>query len=135
MLVMPFAPQSQNYSYLVQYANASTDSTPLIGFFVNIIPRQFGTGVRYKNGSFITIAPVLNSGNLGIAGTRGYRNGVAEGAAMTGNPNATTIGIGANWNGSAFSDHITADIIAVAVYNVVLSADDMATIAANMAAL
>lgn len=84
--------------------------------------------VTYRSGNVVSVAPGLDSGTLAIAGTKGYRNGVAEatlnGALTPGNP----INIGVK-----SIDSIR--IYAIAIYTVPLTATQVLAVHTAMIAL
>lgn len=132
----------QSWSAFVQFANTANNGE-LFGVD-NGFTRQFGIFprpggfVRYINGRNVDVAPVLLTGNLGMAGNQAYRNGVNEGGAMIGWGGASlrTIFIGARNVGVAAS-FITADCESIAIYNGGPAAvqAEAAVIAAAMATL
>jgi len=98
--------------------------------------------VRYDNGAGagkLQVAPALDTGNLGIAGSTAYRNGVAEVGAIGAwaAPSTVTVFIGGLNNvglGTAIAE-FSGDIMAVVQYDCVLTAPQMLAVAAAMAAL
>lgn len=133
----------QSWSMLVQYDNVIgingilAGSGPGINLYFFLQPSRGGAGVAYANGNFVQVAPPLATGNVGVAGNQGYRNGVADGGAIGpwALPNSIAIYLGAmNWMGAPLL-HIDADIWAAAIYNCTLTAPQMLAVAGNMAAL
>lgn len=133
------SPANQNYTYLVWYAGATGDGW-LFGQdgggsgprFVGIQPTRFGTRVRYWNSSTLADkTPQLAGGILTIAGTKCYRNAVDEGltiVAWTGS-SVFSVALGASHSAtSTYTDYITADIYAFAVYNAVLTQPQISAI-------
>ena len=135
----------QSWSILIQF-----DNYVLLGGSTMLAGLNDGGGKRfwvgssnlaanealYSNGGSTAVAIALLSGNRGVIGNRGYRNGVAEGAALGAWGGATllSIYIGAV-RGPAL--YCTSDIHAVVVYNggaAAVAAEALA-IAAAMAAL
>jgi hypothetical protein len=96
------------------------------------------SGVRYSHGGQTTRSPKATLGNLGLAGNQPYRNGVADGgalAAWAGKNEFRPLYIGAwNYTGNAVW-HAACKIQAVAIYNTTLTAPQVASISAAMAAL
>jgi hypothetical protein len=138
-------PSSQNWSYLVQFsgfvlAGANTrlfgTASGGSGFIVDIQPYWAAglTFVLYFNGGGISAAPQLIAGNLGMANTAAYRNGVAEGPAIPGwgGPIVHSIYIGCTNNIGVAAGFITANIQALAIYNCALTAPQMLAIATAM---
>lgn len=136
-------PQS-TWSMLVQYANSSP---VLIGnyYLCGIInagrviamrPYRTGNAVSYRNGGDLDVSPALLTGNLGMAGQTGYRNGASEGAIpVGGGVNAGAIFLGCVSNAGAPIWHIEAQIWAYVLYNTTLTAPQMLARATAMAAL
>lgn len=119
-LVLPAIAQI-DWSIFVQYANtltvgniflAGVTSNPTFGFGVNAV--RFGN-VGYYNGLGNYVAPTHPTGNLGTAGSQGYRDGIADGPAIAAGINwARTIWIGgANDRAVTTGDYVTAEIRAV----------------------
>lgn len=93
------------------------------------------TGLRYANGGRLTKA-VLTSGVVAVAGNTVYRNGSAESGTMTA-ASSTTIPIvilARNVNGG-INSYSAVKIQALAIYNVTLTAGEVATITTAMQAL
>jgi hypothetical protein len=138
-----FIPQNdQSQSVLVQFSGVTnTGCLCLSQTTVGPATHYFGLrpnspSVRYYNGSFFTQAPSLLTGNSGIAGNAGYRNGLPD-AVMGGDVTVPIrdVWIGcANQNGSA-GLFIAANIQAIAVYDVTLTAPQVLARATAMAAL
>lgn len=135
----------QTQTILVQFANRANTGF-LLGEFsvvgpntqVHIYLNAAGNQVNYSNGApGVSVAPVLNAGNLAIAGNQGYRDGVAEGGALPASPNAHTrsIWIGARNNAGVIQLPITADVESVAIYNITLTAPQVLARAVAMVAL
>lgn len=142
-LVTGVVPAS-GYSMLIQFTNGPTATiTWLCGEFkanarFDIQPSRTGADVRYGSGGLTVVAPHLTSGNLGIAGQQGYRNGTADGSAIGAWSALATddIYIGCyNFNGVGASNFISAKVQAFAIYSVTLTAPQVAAVAAGMAAL
>lgn len=126
---------------LIQFTNYNSGvgsyplfgSNPTPGFMV--LPYRTAAGMRfyYGNGSKDALPANITSGNLGLAGASGYYDGTEV---------ATTIG---DWSGTAAAMYIggangafnkTAFICtAFVVYSSTLSAAEVATVSAAMAAL
>jgi hypothetical protein len=85
------------------------------------------TGVTYANGGLVTVAPVLVSGFLAVAGQQGYRNGVAEGAAISAWSGTATnaIWIGGYSVTGTLTSPFKGDIQAFALWNTALNASQV----------
>lgn len=133
---------ANGYTAMVQFANATTASfyalfgTLFNGARFNVYPNS-GFGVVYGYGSLTLSNPGLASGNLGICGGRGYRNGFAEGAVMSFtavNPFKLVLGARRS-TGGAVGEFAKANISAFVIYSVTLTAAQVAAVSAAMAAL
>lgn len=125
---------NQTWSGFVRFTNAATIvAMPLFGAhglssFFMIEPYRVG----YFNGDGLIVVPALTSGVLGVAGTVGYRNGVAE---------AGTIGTASGAFGllNIFYDsnigYCTAYIQACAIWNTTLNSTQSGILYTAMAAL
>ena len=132
------------YTIMIQFA-AVTDGGSLCGlndsgagYSLYITPNQFSNRVRYVFAATTEVVPQLTAGNLAIAGTDVYRDGVDEGN-ITQEAGSTTapFGIGGVTRSSTPTgdNYISANIYAAAVCSSILSAVDVAAKAAAMAAL
>ena len=124
--------QHTNYPALAnQYLCGAYSNTHAIGLYLRT------DRIRYLNGLTRDILPALPAGNVCVAGNQGYRNGVAEGAAIVANANPSTqvLYIGALNNLGAAAQFIAAYIQALVIYDVTLTAPQVALITAAMAAL
>ena len=134
-----FVPQNdQTQSILVQFTT-STDDDWLCGCSSGA-GKAFGirdiNNVQYWNGSGLGVGAKLVAGNLGVAGSAGYRDGsAAVGAigAWTG-PTTNTLYIGAVNTGAA-SVHAAFYCQAFVIYDCTLTATQVAAVYAAMAAL
>ena len=144
-LTTTFVPQNdQSQSMLVQHTNAVPSNGYVFGQtdggvdYYSLRPERFGS-VRYRNGAAETaVVPGLASGNLGIAGNRGYRNGIAEGAALVaygGGAPVASCAIGALNNGGVIGSFDNVEVRAIVLYNCILTAPQMLTVMTAMAAL
>jgi len=91
-----------------------------------------GDKVYYYNKNEVIKAPGLSSGTLAIAGTKGYRNGVEDITTLDGlyNPDSNlTIG------GILANNDYTGKIQAFAIYNIALSATQIALLHTKMSLL
>lgn len=131
---------ASGWSMVVRYSNASitVDNLTIAGTFkagsrFEVCARSSNT-VVYASGNFLQVTPKLQTGILGIAGQQGYRNGVADGAAIgawtTSGPPPILIGD----RGGAASK-FSGNIQALAFYNAVLSPAQMLAVTTAMAAL
>jgi len=82
------------------------------------------TGVVYANGGLLTVAPYLVDGCLAVAGQQGYRNGVADGGAISAWSGTATnsIWIGGYSVAGALTSPFKGDVLAVMLWNQTLSA-------------
>jgi len=133
----------QSWSMFVQFANVinngvaagSRGAVPRFFFFV--YPDDGVNRVQYGSGGAGAQGPQLLSGNLGVSGTNGYRDGVSEIVLGVGGANPDSIFIGGLGNVGALLLPITADIESIAIYNGGAAAvqAEAASIAAAMAQL
>lgn len=136
-------PTSQAWTYLFQIVDY-TQGTMLMGITeptnaIYIRPNRNGNSVRAQNGDGgeVSVLPQHTTGNIGIAGNRIVRDGVVEGpnlAAWSGGV-TTSMTIGAQKFGTSYINGSGGVIVAVAIYNVTLSAPDLVTVVTAMAAL
>lgn len=134
---------NQTWSAIVRFSDAAVNNGCLFGLeengdFVIQPARQFDPpfGVNYWNGGRLKIAPTLVSGVLGFAGNAAYRNGLPEVGTIpaTGSAFTRDVYIGGLNFGAAVLFY-TGSIQAIAFYNAVLSAPQMAALSAAMMAL
>jgi len=139
-----FVPQNdQTQSVLVQYANAITINGYIFGMrdgasrLVQLLPNQNGTRVLYGNGGAQTVVPPLATGNIGIAGNSGYRNGAADGPALGAWAGAAVAScyIGCRNMAGVAGGFGTFNVWAVVIYDCTLTAPQMLAVANAMAAL
>jgi hypothetical protein len=140
-----FIPQNdQSQSMLVQFANVVGSGTLYLaaartagGRIFALLPATAGGRVAYENGGASSVLPNLVAGNLGVAGNRGYRNGITEGGNIPGWAGSSfrQVFIGCRNNQGVADAFVTANIYAVVVYDCVLTAPQMLTVATAMAAL
>jgi hypothetical protein len=138
--LMPFS----NWSVIIQFTNVATAGTTAL-FGVRdapanyyLTPNLIGLVARYTNGNDQNSGAPILSGNLAIAGTQGYHDGIPDSAPMSGFVGAVTCSlyIGARHNCPAsVGQHVTADIESIAIYNVTLTAPQVLARANAMAAL
>lgn len=129
-------------SVFVQIANASAVVAHVVagcsgttGVF-DIWPGN-GAVVIYRYGTnYTTPSARMINGNLGIAGTQPYKNGVADGATLTNGFVASAtypLHIG-RWNRPGDKNYFTGDVTKMAVYSTTLSAAQSLALATAMAA-
>jgi len=141
-LTTAFIPQTdQSQSALVQYTNAVTVDGYLFGSsggasrIYGIQPIYLGTSARYVNGQGGSTVPTHPAGNLAVTNL-GYRDGVADTVpfgAWAGAGIAVYIG-GRNVAG-ALNGPLQCKIQALVLYDCILTAPQVAAVAAAMAAL
>lgn len=143
------ATNNQQWSMLVRFSGlVTTDKYKiLMGEYNTASPYQGillsghwdSTSVMYMNGANVKVSPQITTGGsgvLGVAGTQGYRNGVAEGAAIgaqAGTFYQIRIGAGGTQNAGTIVGHITGYIQAAVLYSRTLSAAEMWTVTRQMA--
>lgn len=138
--------QNQTWSMLIQATNVNSGAVNRATAGCKFGGRDFRLAFDYStpanrvlyssNGSRLT-NPLLANGNLCIAGRQGYRNGIADGAAIPvqANVHATTLLIGCESNGGVPGAFFIGDIQAFALYDCVLSGPQVLAVANAMAAL
>lgn len=126
-----FSGGAQNTKYI--FGAVTSGSTRFFGFNTNYTDNK----VYYYNGSFLGINTGINSGVLGVAGNKGYRNGSAESGTIPAGSGTITGGalIGAVNVGATPSFLWPGNVQALAIYSGTLSASDVATITTAMNAL
>lgn len=138
-----FIPQiDQSQSMLMQFTNYTSVGVEMAmgvrtgGGDYLIAPNYTGSILR-GNGGNISVAPGLLIGNIGVAGSQGYRNGVAEGAPFGawGAGGAFSVYIGC-WNQTGAPLRFCATYIqAVSLYDCTLTPAEVAAVAAWMPGL
>lgn len=122
-----------NWSGFIQVTNVVVTSEKHFGYGIGGMP-SFGVYIRYSDGNTYysngleAAVPSLGvtGGNFGIAGDKAYRNGADEGI---------TLG---SWTGSAgniFIGTAPYTLVALSIYNTVLTAPQALAVATAMAAL
>lgn len=93
--------------------------------------------VIYQNGDQAQVAPYLASGNLAVAGDRGYRNGVAEGASLGAYTGALSepLWVGALNDGGAGLGFLTGYIQALVIFDCLVPPSDLLDIVEWMSEL
>jgi hypothetical protein len=143
-LQTPFIPQNdQSQSVLVQYSNVTNTEGCLIGSttaannWLYLIPTRVTTQHTYANGRILSIAGDKTSGNMGLAGDKGYDDGSQEAGSIPSwlGASSYTTYIGATNQLGVPGNFVAAYIQAVYVYDCVLTATQVAAVAAAMAAL
>jgi len=141
---VPGVALTQNQSMLIQFTalNASTGVDKLSGVIrsgVNIfgIGEQVGASTIYYNGQTVGTGAPPVAGNLAVAGAQGYRNGAADGGLIGGwsLANGQPIYIGAENNAGVAQFFASYHCTALILYDVTLTAPQVALIAAAIAAL
>lgn len=138
-LTTTFVPaQDQSQSMIIKFSNYSGGGYLVgsrFGAARNFELRADAGNVYYWNGSLQAVAPTIASGTLAIAGTQGYRNGAAEGAAIGAyaGPNVFGVYIACENSSGAAQNHATAKIQRLYIYDVILTAGQIAAIHAAIA--
>ena len=134
---------NQTWSMIIQYAGVLTAAyTCLMGgsggagpWFL-VYPNSAGTSVVYCNGGGVVKAPPLLAGNLAVAGTKGYRDGIDEEVTISSQAGVmASVSIAAQHYPGAYVGYITANIYACAIYSSTLTAPQVLAAATAMAAL
>lgn len=125
----------QGWSMAVQYANhvVGTVNGMVCGFDAATNRRFYlwpttsgGNKVTYGEGNYKSVAPHLLNGNLIIAGQQGYRNAVADGAAIgswAGDPTGLImLGCGTGVDSVTPGQYWNGNIRALAIYNTNIAA-------------
>lgn len=131
---------SGTWTMLIQAANITNKQTVAGissgGYFR--IYADFGNQCYFGNGSQTPFTPGFASGNAGFAGLTAYRDGASVGTISGGGygGSGVTIFIGANnGGGGSPTENMTGDVIALGIWNTTLSAGDVASKSAGMAAI
>jgi hypothetical protein len=141
-LTTTFTPQNdQSQSMIVQYTNDSSSGCvagmqQAADCRFDLFPNRTNL-VIYGNGQNVNVAPGQVTGNVAVAGNQGYRNGVAEGAAIGayGQVPAWPVWIGCR-NASGVPAYLdTVNVQAFAIYDCVLTSAQVSAVATAMAAL
>jgi len=136
----------QSQTVLVQFSNFTGTGT-LFGLRQSVAPPSY-YGIHpnwaglsqvgyYGGGGQTTVAPNLVSGNLGIAGNQGYRNGSADGGALAAWPGASSYKkyVGARNDRGSPDTYVTSYIQVFVIYDVTLTSDQVSAVVTAMAAL
>lgn len=129
---------TSSYTVLVRYSGhipSAAAFTYMLGTQDTPVPprhalRLLTSTINYLQASTVTGTTAASAGVFGMAGTQGYYNGAADGAALsaTGTTVTNDLWIGTINNlGSSFQP-IKANVLALAVYNVTLTAAQVATV-------
>ncbi len=137
---------ASGYSLIVQFSGV--DSSVSVGWLAGAynssgnnrlsVGNPNGTGfIEYGSGKTINVnhSPAITSGSLAVAGQQGYYNGIADGGAIAAWNGTVTAGINIADLGGFGTAKLACTIIALAIYNITLSATQVGLIAAAMAAL
>jgi hypothetical protein len=143
-LITTFSPDDdQTQTMLVQFSDGS-GSIYLAGVYAGSgkafllqSRNAANTSAYYHNGAYAGAAPAFTAGNIAVAGNQGYRDGSSDGGSITtwGAATALALLIGAVNNAGSPDWHSQVYIQALAIYESTLTAGQIATIAAAMAAL
>jgi hypothetical protein len=139
-LLTPTQTITDSWSLIARYAGTSGDTRTLIGSVDGVAPKWLSlmirsTSVRYDRGSAAHVTPTLAAGVIANTPTGRYRNGVAEGGALTAITTFTLpVGIGVLRNSAGRQWYFEGTLVAVAAYSVDIAAYVVAMTAA-MAAL
>lgn len=134
------------WTFLARWSGTSGDNRTLLGYYnagggAMLISSMATSVSTYSGTDFPTgiasNSPALAAGVYGFAGKTPYRNGAAESTAIpAGTGSAAAILLGAlNLNGSSVIQRFLGDIHAIAIYSATLTAGQIATVSAAMAAL
>jgi hypothetical protein len=133
---------ASGWSMIVRYSGATGSGTVIVGSRVTGNETRFrfqwndGTGVNYGSGGSVTVAPPLAAGVLGVAGQQGYRNGTADGGAISAwSGTGVAVYIGAQNLDGAAQLFASVSIQALAIYNTTLTASQILAVSNAMAAL
>jgi hypothetical protein len=96
-----------------------------------------GSSYLYGYGGYLKIDGMVSSGVMGLAGNKGYLNGIAESGTIAGGSgvNNQVMYILAYNNAGSVDQRFSGYVQAAAIYNVTLSAAQMLAISTAMAAL
>ena len=139
--VIPAADQS--WSLLVRYSGAVQSDFARFGCLNSGSARFFlypytvsSSGTGYGHGGYLLVPVSDTSGVIGFAGNQPYRNGATHGGTIgTGAGTPIAFSIGAVNNTSVIGDYWNGTIEAIAIYDTVLTAPQVAAVSTAMAAL
>lgn len=131
---------NQTWSAIIRLSGITNSNGRAYGYN-NAIPLYFelipttGTQILYRNSGTVAVSAPVTSGVLAVAGTQGYKNGVAEGGTIP-NPGANAftgaVYIGCrNQNGSPLN-FMAGSVQAFAIYSGTLTLADVVAITAAM---
>ena len=137
---------ASGYSILVRFMDSTASGDNYLAGCTNSSGNEFwvthrfiGLGCNYANGTRLgAVLPNETSGVLAFAGSIAYRNGVAEAGSMLGTYTITRdIYIGGlnTGPGGFYGKYLNTKICAIAIYSDTLTAGEVATVSAAMAAL
>ncbi|MEI6462589.1 MAG: LamG-like jellyroll fold domain-containing protein [bacterium] len=131
---------SSNWSMIINYNNVANGDAYLAGEYVGgttsfaIAPNKNGqTQVWFFNGGSLASSPMQTAGNLAMGGSTPYKNGLPVG--IIGSWSGTAlypIDIGGLNQAGTHTSFISANIQSIAIYNMVLSASQIAAITGAM---
>lgn len=132
---------SAGWSYIIKFVGATTNNGYLFGSIVGtgldvrITPQRGLVAVWYGNGNgILQVLPALQTGTLGMAGQTAYRNGSPEVGAIPAPTGVTVAPIHINgYNiGSGNLGRADADVSSFAIYNITITAAQVAAVHAAM---
>lgn len=134
---------ASGWSMLIRFSDRTGADGVLIGSAKNTGSRFYlrllssSNAIIYATGGAATVAPILDTGVLAVAGQQGYRNGSADGGAISAwlDTSNQPLTIGAYNNAGALGPFFAGKIQAAAIYSATLTAAQVAAVSAAMAAL
>lgn len=131
----------QNWSILVRFSNytkngnflLASDNSLLSGGF-GLCPNRFNAIRFFNNGQLAISSAAMTSGVMAVAGTYGFKDGVQQSGTigLSGQVDRT-IYVGAGNSGAGAAAYSASKVQAVAIYNTVLTALQVAAVSAAMA--
>jgi hypothetical protein len=126
------------WSFFVRFSGTVGTDRYIFGSYppYMCLSQRYASKVIYGAGSFLEVSPYMTSGNIGVAGQQGYRNGIANGvipASETVRQYAFYIA-SLNWTNNPYS-YYSGNIQAIAIYNITLSGPQITALNTAMAAL
>ena len=127
---------TQAYTLAVAFTGAPSAVQVILGHFGalynRLLPNRLSQGVGYGQ---TYVLPGLTSGVLVLAGANGYRNGVSETGAADIGSGTNSPYIGAQNSAGSPGAYYGGSVQAVAIYNNVLTAPQVAALSTAMAAI